>query len=89
MVSHSQTTIYSASGGAWADGATWIGGVMPAPGDNAVIRKGHTVSLATGSGEIIDFPLNSLIRHCNGSHEIIIAMKMGDSARRYKWLHRF
>jgi len=40
-------------------------------------------------GYAIDFPLNSLMRHSYGSHEIIIAMKLGDNARRYKWLHRF
>lgn len=52
-VSVAQTTIYSASGGAWLEGTTWEGGSVPAPTDNAVIRKGHTVSLATGSGETI------------------------------------
>jgi hypothetical protein len=40
-------------------------------------------------GYAIDFPLNSLMRHSYGSHEIIIAIKLGDNARRYKWLHRF
>ena len=43
LVSFSQTTYYSASGGAWADGGTWVGGIVPGVTDNAVIQEGHTL----------------------------------------------
>lgn len=49
-----QSTITSAQTGAWDVGTTWIGGSVPLATDNAIIQSGHTVSLATGSGESIN-----------------------------------
>ncbi len=40
-------------------------------------------------GYAFDFGLNSLARHTYGSHEFMISMKLGDSARRYRWLERY
>jgi type IX secretion system PorP/SprF family membrane protein len=40
-------------------------------------------------GYAFDISFNSMMHHSYGSHEIIIAMKFGDNARRYKWLNRF
>lgn len=36
-----------------------------------------------------DYYLNALQRYSNGAHEINIAIKLGDSARRYRWLIRY
>ncbi|KPK79878.1 MAG: hypothetical protein AMS27_17595, partial [Bacteroides sp. SM23_62_1] len=43
-----QTTYISAQSGNWPTGSTWIGGVAPGAGDNAIIKDGHTVRLTTG-----------------------------------------
>lgn len=40
-------------------------------------------------GYSFDYTLSSIMRHSFGSHEIMIAMKLGDTARRYKWLIRY
>ncbi len=40
-------------------------------------------------GYAIEFTFNSMMSHSYGTHEIMIAMKLGESARRYKWLNRF
>jgi len=40
-------------------------------------------------GYSFDYGLNSLARHTYGSHEFSISMKLGDSARRYRWLERY
>jgi type IX secretion system PorP/SprF family membrane protein len=40
-------------------------------------------------GYSFDYTLSSIMRHSFGSHEFIIAVKLGDSARRYKWLIRY
>ena len=40
-------------------------------------------------GYAFDFTFNSIMYHSYGSHEIMIAMKMGDSSRRFKWLQRY
>ncbi len=40
-------------------------------------------------GYAFDYGLNTLTRHTYGSHEFSISMKLGDSARRYRWLERY
>ena len=40
-------------------------------------------------GYSFDYTLSSIMRHSFGSHEFMIAMKLGDTARRYKWLIRY
>src|SRR5256714_6698522 len=42
-------TITSNQSGNWNTGSTWIGGVPPAAGDNAVIAAGHTVTLTANT----------------------------------------
>jgi len=38
-------------------------------------------------GYAFDYNFNSLMSHTVGSHEIMLSVKFGDSARRYKWLN--
>jgi hypothetical protein len=40
-------------------------------------------------GYAFDFTFSSIMAHSYGTHEIMIAMKLGDSARRFRWLQRF
>ena len=40
-------------------------------------------------GYAFDYTLSSIQRHSFGSHEFILAIKLGDTARRYKWLIRY
>lgn len=40
-------------------------------------------------GYSFDYTLSSIMRHSFGSHEFMIALKLGDNARRYKWLIRY
>jgi hypothetical protein len=45
LVSSSSGTFVSAASGDWNTPATWVGGAVPSPGDNATISAGHTVAL--------------------------------------------
>ena len=40
-------------------------------------------------GYAFDYNLSSIQRHSYGSHEFMIALKLGDNARRYRWLIRY
>ncbi len=40
-------------------------------------------------GYAFDYTLSSIRKHSFGSHEIMVSMKFGDSARRYRWLNRY
>jgi type IX secretion system PorP/SprF family membrane protein len=40
-------------------------------------------------GYAFDYTLSSIQKQSFGSHEFMLAMKLGDSARRYKWLIRY
>ena len=40
-------------------------------------------------GYAFDYMLSSIQKHTYGSHEIVIALKLGDNARRYRWLNRY
>ncbi|MFC2081228.1 type IX secretion system membrane protein PorP/SprF [Bacteroidota bacterium] len=40
-------------------------------------------------GYAFDYMLSSIQKHTYGSHEIVIALKLGDNARRYRWLDRY
>jgi type IX secretion system PorP/SprF family membrane protein len=40
-------------------------------------------------GYAFDFSFNSIMYHSYGSHEIMIALKLGESVRKHKWLQRY
>ncbi len=40
-------------------------------------------------GYSFDYMLSSIQKHTYGSHEIVLALKLGDNARRYRWLNRY
>ena len=40
-------------------------------------------------GYAFDYTLSSIMKNTIGSHEIMIAMHIGDNARRYRWLNRY
>ena len=40
-------------------------------------------------GYSIDYGFNELSKASYGSHEVVLAIKLGDSIRRYRWLERY
>ena len=40
-------------------------------------------------GYAFDYTLSSIMKHSLGSHEFMMAVKFGDSARRFRWLDRY
>lgn len=40
-------------------------------------------------GYAFDYNLSSIKKYSWGSHELVLALKLGDSARRYRWLNRY
>ena len=40
-------------------------------------------------GYAFDYTLSSIMKHSYGSHEFMVAVKFGDTARRYRWLNRY
>jgi hypothetical protein len=36
-----------------------------------------------------DFALTDIRKHSLGSHELTLAVKFGESARRYRWIHAY
>lgn len=40
-------------------------------------------------GYAFDYMFSSIQKHTYGSHEIVLALKLGDNARRYRWLNRY
>ncbi|MBL7871123.1 MAG: hypothetical protein JNM78_05895, partial [Cyclobacteriaceae bacterium] len=51
-------TITSAGTGNWNVGASWVGGVAPGPGDNAIIANGHNISIVAAQ-TVIAVTVNS------------------------------
>jgi type IX secretion system PorP/SprF family membrane protein len=49
----------------------------------------HTESTALFFGYAFDFTLNQIQRVTYGTHELTLAVKFGDSARKYRWLDRY
>lgn len=59
-------------------------------------RTGSALSVFGGAkvdryyiGYAFDYNFNKLMRYTYGSHEIMAAVKFGDTARRYKWLNSY
>ena len=61
------------------------GGLTFRTGSSIIIFTGVTLSRYY-FGYAFDYNFNSLMNHTFGTHEIILAVKLGDNARRYKWL---
>lgn len=40
-------------------------------------------------GYSMDYALSSIQKHSYGSHEVMVAVRFGDNARRYRWLNRY
>ena len=40
-------------------------------------------------GYAFDYSMSNIQRYSYGSHEVVLALKLGDNARRYRWLNRY
>jgi type IX secretion system PorP/SprF family membrane protein len=49
----------------------------------------HSLKTAVFIGYALDFTLNEIQRVTYGTHELTIALKFGDSQKRYRWLDRY
>ena len=49
----------------------------------------HTEKTAFFFGYAVDFTLNQIQRVTYGTHELTLAVKFGDSSRKYRWLDRY
>lgn len=61
---------------------------MAGKGSSMIIMGGARVDKFY-VGYAFDYTLSSIQKHTYGSHEIMIAVKFGDNARRYRWLNRY
>lgn len=59
-------------------------------------RTGHSLVVMAGIavdrlifGYAFDIGLNSIMKHSYGTHEFTFVAKIGDNARRYRWMNRF
>ena len=57
--------------------------------DGALIILGGVRVKQFYFGYAFDYTLSSIQKHSIGSHEIMIAVKLGDNARRYRWRDRY
>jgi type IX secretion system PorP/SprF family membrane protein len=62
----------------------------------SIAGRGSSIIFTVGArvdkfyfGYSFDYTFSSISKNTYGSHEIILAVKFGDSARRYRWLNRY
>lgn len=67
---------------------SYYAGLSYRTGSAFVIMGGVTVDKFT-FGYAFDYNLNAIRKHSFGSHEVMAAVKFGDSARRYRWINRY
>ncbi len=79
----------------WA-GITYRTGGGYEVSDKSLGGKGSSIIIMGGArvdkfyfGYAFDYTLSSIQRHSIGSHELMLAVKFGDNARRYRWLNRY
>lgn len=65
----------------------WIGTSFRTSGD--LILSGGVRVKQLLFGYAFDYSLSRIRKFSYGSHEIVIALKLGDNARRYRWLNRY
>ena len=64
------------------------GGLFYRTGNAVVVMGGLRIDKFY-FGYAFDYNISSIMRHTYGTHEFMLAMKLGDSARRYRWLIRY
>ena len=67
---------------------SYYAGLSFRTGSAFIIMGGITVDKFT-FGYAFDYNLNAIQKHSFGSHELMAAVKFGDSVRRYKWINRY
>lgn len=67
---------------------SYYAGISYRTGSAFIIMGGVTVDKFT-FGYAFDYNFNSIQHSSLGSHEVMAAIKFGDSARRYRWINRY
>jgi hypothetical protein len=57
-------------------------------GSSVIVMAGVSVDRLI-FGYAFDIGLNSIMKHSFGTHEFTFIAKLGDNARRFRWLNRF
>jgi type IX secretion system PorP/SprF family membrane protein len=65
----------------------WLG-ILYRTGGSLIFQAGVRVSQLY-IGYAFDYSLAAIQKHTYGSHELVLALKLGDNARRYRWLIRY
>jgi len=65
----------------------WVG--LSYRTDNSIILLGGVRFNHFYIGYAFDYNFTNITRYTYGSHELMLALKLGDSARRYRWLLRY
>jgi hypothetical protein len=61
LYTHAATIISTGTSGNWADGKTWVGGIVPEPGDNVIIAGGTTVIINSGAPTCNSITINGTL----------------------------
>jgi type IX secretion system PorP/SprF family membrane protein len=65
----------------------WLG--LSLRSDKTIILLGGIRYRKLWAGYAFDYNFTNLTRYTYGSHELMLALKFGDSARRYRWVNRY
>jgi type IX secretion system PorP/SprF family membrane protein len=65
----------------------WAGASVRTSGD-LILTAGVRVKMMY-LGYAFDYSLSRIRKFSYGSHEVVLAVKLGDNARRYRWLNRY
>ena len=67
---------------------TYWGGLTYRTGNALIIMVGISLDKLV-FGYAFDISMSSIMKQSFGTHEFVIAVKLGDNARRYRWLNRY
>jgi hypothetical protein len=80
-------TSTSAQSGNYNDGSTWVGGNVPANGNNIIIKIGHTVTLDVAGRSVHDITIEAGAIFDNGDFDLTIFRSSGNPTYKNDGIH--